>query len=482
MNLINQLFFAVLMSSVTSTLLVVVWWMLRGFFMLVNAKLIYITLRCICIMYLLPVGYIAVLFTYREWFQGNSQIWKLVFARSKQLTGKLQIYAFGWVVVAVAVCIFFIANYLYWKCKLADNILEDDKVRLRIFRKACKKLNIKEGKMTLYRNPVVSGPLIIGFLHPQIILPEQDYSAEDLEIILYHELSHHIHGDLNFKVMAAVVIVFHFFNPVVYLLFILIDIWCECMADITAMEASGIVFSGNAYYKRLMKLVPEEDKSEANGPLISTLGSTKKVLTRRIDFMRKYQKAKSAGKVITALFTGVFILISGTTAYASGKTIADLHTIVYQNTEVRTNETEPKIVGKAVGTGEDGLVEYHCSVDDLDKENLQIIYDPTDEAAAIAEGQYYYFDWIVNPNTRHVSGEYRVTAGSTFHTAVTCTPGNKRYWLGIMDDDGSAWYVEGTGSTAHDFRITTTNKYRVFVQNNYTDGTVLRAVGYYMYD
>lgn len=68
MNLINQLFFAVLISSVNSTLLLFVWRLLRGFFMLVNVKLIYDILRWICIMYILPIEYTAVLFHYRAWF------------------------------------------------------------------------------------------------------------------------------------------------------------------------------------------------------------------------------------------------------------------------------------------------------------------------------------------------------------------------------------------------------------------------------
>lgn len=146
MNLINQLFFAVLISSATSTLMIFVWWLLRGFFMVTNAKLIYLTLRWTGIMYLLPIGYIAVLVTYRKWFQGQSRVWELVFIRAGELTDKLCIAAFIWFAAAVFLIASYMAERAYWNRKLADNILEDDPVITRVYRYVCTKLGIQPEK------------------------------------------------------------------------------------------------------------------------------------------------------------------------------------------------------------------------------------------------------------------------------------------------------------------------------------------------
>lgn len=479
MNLINQLFFAVLISSVTSTLLVIVWWMLRGFFMLVNAKLIYIALRCICIMFLLPIGYIAVLVTYREWFQGQSQIWKLVFARSKQLTGRLQIIAVCWFIACAIMILFFLVNRLRLRRILADNIPETEEGKIQSFRRACARLNIPEGKVTFCINPKAKMPFIVGLIHPQIILPERDYTEDDLEIIFFHELSHQKQGDLKYKVLVFYVMMVHFFNPISYFLFRLVDHWSECMADVSALEASDRI-TPKQYYTRIADLVPESEHPGSDGALVSTLCKNKNALTRRVDFMVKYRKVKAAGKVMTAMLTAVFMLASVSTAYALGKTIADLHSMVYQNTEERTDMTDVR--PEDVVIADDGTEVIYSPIAALDMPGMKVESSIEDDMESYTAGVHYSFNWPCNPNTRHVSGEYTIKAGQKISIVANVTPSDKDYWLGIMDDDGCAWYIRAKGISGKTFTISKTNKYRVFIQNNYTDGTTLQATGSFVYE
>lgn len=197
--------------------------------------------------------------------------------------------------------------------------------------------------------------------------------------------------------------------------------------------------------------------------------------------MIKYQKVKSAGKVVTAALAMIFVLASGTTAYASGKTVADLHNVIYQKTENFVNVRDEAAVGKTV-VAEDGLIEYHCKIEDLDKEGLEIVYSSDEDIATVAAGVHYNFDWQVNPNTRHVSGPYTVDTNQKLVVSASVTPINKTYCLGIMDDHGNAYYVRGTGGLAHNFSIPERSRYRVFVQNDYKDGTILHAVGNFVYE
>lgn len=481
MNLINQLFFAVLISSATSTLMIFVWWLLRGFFMVTNAKLIYLTLRWTGIMYLLPIGYIAVLVTYRKWFQGQSRVWELVFIRAGELTDKLCIAAFIWFAAAVFLIASYMAERSYWNRKLADNILEDDPVITRVYRYVCTKLGIQPEKLVLYRNVEVNMPCIIGWIHPQVILPEQDYTEEELELIFFHELSHHKHKDLRYKSMVAVVVMVHCFNPFSYFLLRKVNFWSECMADVLALEASGNLHHAKRYFDKIVNLIPDSDKKQVDGTFVSTLCKSKKMIDRRVDFMIKYQKVKSAGKVVTAALAMIFVLASGTTAYASGKTVADLHNVIYQKTENFVNVKDEAAVGKMV-VAEDGLIEYHCKIEDLDKDGLEIVYSPDEDIATIVAGVHYNFDWQVNPNTRHVSGPYTIDTNQKVAVSCTVTPMNKVYCLGIMDDHGNAYYVRGTGGLSHNFSIPERSRYRVFVQNDYTDGTILHATGYFAYE
>lgn len=481
MNLINQLFFAVVISSVTSTLLIFAWWLLRSFFMIVNARLVYFTLRWVGIMFLMPIGYLAVLMNYHGWFRGQSQIWKLTFVRTTGLTLVMGILSFAWFTAALALTFYFVMSRLHWNRKLEDNIPEDDPLIVRTYQEVCKKLGIRPDSLALNRNVEVSTPCISGWIHPQIILPERDYTKEELEIIFFHELSHHKHNDLRYKALAALVVIIHCFNPAVYYLFRRVNLWSEYMADVTALKASGNFHHAKSYFDNIVNLIPDGRKRQVDNAFVSTLSKSKKMIDRRVDFLKKYQKMKSAGKVVTAALAAAFVLASGTTAYASGRTVADLHSVVYQKTENFTNVIDENAVGKAV-VADDGMIEYHCRIEDLDWEGLDIVSAPDPEIVALAAGIHYNFDWRVESHTRYVSGPYRINTNQKIGVCATVTPMGKVYCLGIMDHQGNAYYVRGTGALSHNFNIPISTDYRVFVQNDYTDGTELHATGYFVYE
>ena len=449
--------------------------------MLINAKLIYFTLHWISMMFLVPIGYFAVMIRYRGWLRGQSQIWKLLFLRTNEWTVFLSVFSVIWFVAAVALGFYFVISRLYWDGKLADNIPEEDEVIVRIYEKVCKKLNIQPDSIQLNRNVVIDTPCILGWIHPQVILPERDYTEEELEVIFFHELSHFKHNDLRYKALIILVVIIHCFNPAVYYLFREINLWSEYMADVSALEASDSIHHAKSYFMHIVYLIPDGRKKQVDNIFVSTLSKSKKMIDRRVDFMKKYQKMKSASKIVTAALAAVFVFASATTAYASGMTVADLHNVVYQKTENFTNAVDETAVGRAV-VAEDGMVEYHCKIDDLDREGLQVVSTPDQDIVAMAAGVHYSFDWQVEPNTRYVSGPFSLKTTHKMNVCTNVTPGNKVYYMGIMDHQGNAYYVRGTGALAHNFNIPESTSYRVFVQNDHTDGTVLHATGYFVYD
>lgn len=482
MNLINQLFFASFISSVTSSLLVLVWRMLRNFFVVVNAKIAYITLRWICLMFLFQFGYIAVLLTYRKWFQGQSEVWKLVFAYSSKLTAPLGIIAAAWFLASGGLLSYYAAECYLWHKKLADNIPEDDPQVNRVFRRVCEKMNIRAGRVELIRNVTLDMPLISGWLRPQVLLPENDYTEEELELIFFHELSHHKHGDVKYKTLGMIITLIHCFNPAAYYVFRRLNRWSEFMADVSALEKMGCLYHSKAYYDSIMRLIPDGKNSTSKCPFISALKKDDNMFSRRVDFMRSYHKVQAAGKIVTAVMTLAFMFTSSTTAYASAKMAADVHNVVYQTLE---EQTDIDSIGLQPGVSyvtDDGIVLHYARIEDLNMEGMQEVSAPDQDMVSFAAGVYYNIDWYVNPNTRYVSGEFRVSKGQTMRTVASVTPGEKTYRLGIMDDDGNAWYIERNGASSYNFPVATTNNYRVFVQNNYRDTTVLHAKGNFIYE
>ncbi|MEG1918538.1 MAG: M56 family metallopeptidase, partial [Oscillospiraceae bacterium] len=60
-------------------------------------------------------------------------------------------------------------------------------------------------------------PLLVGRLHPQIVLPRL-YEGEEARTIFTHELTHWSHNDIAAKLLLAVVCALHWYNPAVWLL------------------------------------------------------------------------------------------------------------------------------------------------------------------------------------------------------------------------------------------------------------------------
>lgn len=191
---------------------------------------------------------------------------------------------------------------------------------------------------------------------------------------------------------------------------------------------------------------------------------------------------QAAGKIVTAVMTLAFMFTSSTTAYASAKMAADVHNVVYQRLEDRTDIDAMGLQPGVSYVADDGTVLHYARIEDLDMEGMQVVSAPDQDMVSFAAGVHYNINWYVNPNTRYVSGEFKINRGQTMVASTSVSPSDKYYWLGVMDDDGNAWYVERRGGASYTFPISTTNNYRVFVQNNYRDTTVLYATGSFYYE
>jgi len=71
-------------------------------------------------------------------------------------------------------------------------------------------------KIPVFSSPLVKSPMLAGIWKPQIILPEQDYTQEQLAFILNHEYTHYKRKDLWVKLLLAGARTLHWFNPLVY--------------------------------------------------------------------------------------------------------------------------------------------------------------------------------------------------------------------------------------------------------------------------
>lgn len=463
-----QVFFCILISSATSTLLLFVWRALRSLFMAINPKMIYASLRWICVLFTFPVGYVAVILTYRVWLQGTDEIWKAVFVSTKLIQGGLGVCAIAWICVACGMFYYRWQDHKKWNRKLEDNIPIEDPMVIQTFQRVCGRLNIPDVKMPINKNVLVHTPLVLGSLHPQVLLPENDYTEEDLELIFYHELSHYIHRDLWFKSYVVFVMMIHCFNPLTWGLLNRVNIWSECMADVTALEASGNLHNAKYYYNKIMYLIPDILKTEDDKFFLASLFKNENTLSRRIDFMKNYRKIKTVSGALTSLLTIMLVFISTTVALASGGLVATLYGKVYQMTEERMDETIEKNI-----VASNGMVEYYCSLEELDRDTMHEVSMRESGFITKNSNMNYSIKGTLDSNTRYIGSECFLNNGNIINVFAVVLSGAKDFSVGIISDNGTVQYLQSCGCVSHDFKVSQNGKYRVFIQNNYADSTKL---------
>lgn len=117
------------------------------------------------------------------------------------------------------------------------------------------KLNIKT-RVELSYNPLIATPMLIGFLHPRIILPVCKLSDKDLTYIFMHELIHYKQKDMFYKWLIQLVTCIHWFNPFVYLMEKEVNKSCELSCD-----------------EKLLSILDDQSRREYGDTLISFLKS-----------------------------------------------------------------------------------------------------------------------------------------------------------------------------------------------------------------
>lgn len=454
MNLISQLFFAVVISSVTGSLLLFIWWAVRRLFMAVNPKLVNVTLRIICIVHMLPLGYIAILAMENKWLEGYGPTWNLFFARTKWLTAWVQLIAVAWFIIVCGFVYLRIMQNLAWCKKLEDNIPIEDELAAEVFSRVCQKMGVQQGAVSLQRNPLMVSPMIVKAYHPQIILPEQEYTEDELELIFYHELSHYKHHDLKWKVAVVILTTIQGFNPVTRRLLSIVSFWSECMADSSALEASGNIHNARQYFEKIERLLPEIEGKKRDKYLFAALYRDNNVMVKRVEFIRCYQHVRICSRQAAAAILTCFIFTSVLFAIITGILMEELHKFIYR-------ATADYVVLQENGISESHLKEKECVLD-MQKEDLLSVRKSKEDEKII-----YHIKCSLEPGKCQVTRNFSAKDGQIMYLSVLAKFGMTDYSVGILDEEGNARYVVGNNSAvSHSFLIVKTGRYSIFVQNN----------------
>lgn len=166
-------------------------------------------------------------------------------------------------------------------------------------------------KIRVCMSEKVSSPLTYGIFHPVILLPDiiDLNNINDLNYVLAHELIHIKRFDMIRKIIAVITVCVHWFNPAVWLFFLLINKDIELVCDETVIKSGG-KDTRAAYARALINI---EENRGGLGTLYNNFN--KNSIEERINAIMKTKKI-----TFFASITAAVLVITVTAAFMTSAT------------------------------------------------------------------------------------------------------------------------------------------------------------------
>ena len=155
----------------------------------------------------------------------------------------------------------------------------------------------------LYRCSGIHTPMLMGFLHPVILLPA-DVPAGSLEAALAHELTHLKHRDTWYMLLMTLARCVHWFNPLVWLMVRTARRDMELCCDYDLLNGQGEE-ARRAYGRAILDQMTGRDRG-FSGLTTGFSGSKKEVFARFRAMMDTAPKRK--GRALLALAAAAIVL------------------------------------------------------------------------------------------------------------------------------------------------------------------------------
>lgn len=154
-------------------------------------------------------------------------------------------------------------------------------------------------------------PMIVGIVHPCILLPDDRLSLSELQLVLRHELTHYRRGDLYVKLLELLGKGLHWYNPLIYLACREIDYACEASCDEQVMR--GATLDDRQYYSETIIAVIRRQSARTSALSTSFYGGKRGMKNRILSIMNT--RARRLGALL--LCPVVLLAVVFTVVFAS---------------------------------------------------------------------------------------------------------------------------------------------------------------------
>ena len=157
-------------------------------------------------------------------------------------------------------------------------------------------------------NPLIASPLLIGFFHPCIVLPDSGITKEDFRYTALHELTHYRRMDMFYKWLVQITVCLHWYNPLVLLMSREIEKACEFSCDeaiIAKLDDNDIP----KYGKTLLNAMAKSGNYKESLATV-TFNENKKLLKERLGAIMKFKKKSKLAATCSVMATAAILCIA----------------------------------------------------------------------------------------------------------------------------------------------------------------------------
>ena len=213
-----------------------------------------------------------------------------------------------WAAVALGLALYFIAAYIRSTRAFAQSLPDDDP-RCAAFLQA----HPTRRRVQIRVSSRIASPLSYGLLHPVILLPK-GMNRDGLLFVLEHEMMHIRALDAWRKLLVLAALCLHWFNPAVFLLFLLVNRDMELLCDERVLSQRA-TSSKRAYALTLLEM----EAARSAAPTMSCFRMTG--IEERIFAMKNIRKNTPLTRLVAGSLVAAscFAMISAVPACADDK-------------------------------------------------------------------------------------------------------------------------------------------------------------------
>lgn len=218
----------------------------------------------------------------------------------------LDITAYLWLTGCLLFLTVHIFSFLHYKGRITKKgMVVKERYILQQVCESSRKLRIKPN-IRILRYEDAESPMVIGFLKPMLILPNCDYSEEELFFVLKHELIHIKRHDIYLKLLFVIANAMHWFNPLIYIMQkeAVVDMELSCDEEVIRQTAYAV---RKAYTETLFSTFNKQCKK---GTFLTTqFYGGKKIMKKR--FKNILTKSPKKNGLLLCICAVCITLISG---------------------------------------------------------------------------------------------------------------------------------------------------------------------------